>query len=191
MKLETFLEKFDRFADAPGAVEKMRELVLGLAVRGRLVKQSPSEGDAASLLETLLDARNKGELRKSINEPGTVALTEVEGWHQVPASWRWVRLEAVGEIVGGGTPDPTTQPSLPRKESHGSRQRISTDSRGRGSLGVDGASPRPGLRQAPHDFFLLGLFSSPAVRRSATSRLLASHWRPIKASSPVFRSSRI
>lgn len=104
MKLETFLEKFDRFADAPGAVEKMRELVLGLAVRGRLVKQSPSEGDAASLLETLLDARNKGELRKSINEPGTVALTEVEGWHQVPASWRWVRLEAVGEIVGGGTP---------------------------------------------------------------------------------------
>ena len=30
MKLETFFEKFDQFADAPDAVEKMRELVLAL-----------------------------------------------------------------------------------------------------------------------------------------------------------------
>ena len=29
MKLETFFEKFDLFADAPDAVAKMRELVLG------------------------------------------------------------------------------------------------------------------------------------------------------------------
>lgn len=36
MKLETFFEKFDQFADAPGAVAKMRELVRDLAVRGRL-----------------------------------------------------------------------------------------------------------------------------------------------------------
>jgi type I restriction enzyme S subunit len=36
MKLETFFEKFDQFADAPDAVAKMRELVLELAVRGRL-----------------------------------------------------------------------------------------------------------------------------------------------------------
>ena len=27
MKLETFFEKFDLFADAPDAVEKMRELI--------------------------------------------------------------------------------------------------------------------------------------------------------------------
>jgi type I restriction enzyme S subunit len=36
MTLETFFEKFDQFADAPRAVGKMRELVLELAVRGRL-----------------------------------------------------------------------------------------------------------------------------------------------------------
>ena len=33
MKLETFFEKFDQSADAPDAVEKMRELVLQLAVQ--------------------------------------------------------------------------------------------------------------------------------------------------------------
>jgi type I restriction enzyme S subunit len=39
MKLETFFEKFDQFADAPDAVVKMRELVLELAATGRLVPE--------------------------------------------------------------------------------------------------------------------------------------------------------
>jgi hypothetical protein len=34
MKLETFFEKFDQFADAPEAVAKMRELVLELSANG-------------------------------------------------------------------------------------------------------------------------------------------------------------
>ena len=42
MKLETFFEKFDQFADAPDAVAKMRELVLELAVQGKLVAQDPT-----------------------------------------------------------------------------------------------------------------------------------------------------
>jgi type I restriction enzyme S subunit len=37
VKLETFFEKFELFADAPGAVAKMRELVLELAATGRLI----------------------------------------------------------------------------------------------------------------------------------------------------------
>lgn len=40
MKLETFFEKFDQFADAPDAVSKMRELVLHLAVTGKLSEDS-------------------------------------------------------------------------------------------------------------------------------------------------------
>lgn len=36
MKLETFFEKFDQFADAPDAVAKMRELVLEWAATGKL-----------------------------------------------------------------------------------------------------------------------------------------------------------
>src|SRR3546814_152682 len=39
MKLEKFFERFDLFADAPDAVEKMRELVLDLAAKGRLLPQ--------------------------------------------------------------------------------------------------------------------------------------------------------
>jgi len=36
MKLETFFEKFDQVADAPDAMAKMREIVLELAVHGKL-----------------------------------------------------------------------------------------------------------------------------------------------------------
>lgn len=43
MKLKTFFEKFDQFADAPDAVVKMRELVLQLAVQGGLVPHSAAE----------------------------------------------------------------------------------------------------------------------------------------------------
>jgi type I restriction enzyme S subunit len=43
MKLETFFEKFDQFADAPGAVVKMRELLTHLAVVGRLVPNDSNE----------------------------------------------------------------------------------------------------------------------------------------------------
>jgi type I restriction enzyme S subunit len=39
MTLKTFFEKFDTFADAPDAVSKMRQLVLDLAVTGRLLPQ--------------------------------------------------------------------------------------------------------------------------------------------------------
>jgi type I restriction enzyme, S subunit len=42
MKLKAFFEKFDQFADAPDAVVKMRELVLGLAASGRLL---PRKGE--------------------------------------------------------------------------------------------------------------------------------------------------
>jgi type I restriction enzyme S subunit len=42
MRLETFFEKFDQLADAPNAVGRMRELVLELAVRGKLSEQRSS-----------------------------------------------------------------------------------------------------------------------------------------------------
>ena len=104
MKLETFIEKFELFADAPGAVAKMRELVLELAVRGKLVEQDDADGDAGVLLNRIMDCRQRKHHRKfsevTIHEDSPT----VEGWYEVPRSWRWVRLSMIGDIVGGGTP---------------------------------------------------------------------------------------
>ena len=48
MNRAAFLEKFDQFADAPDAVAKMRELVLELAVRGRLLSSGNLDSSVPS-----------------------------------------------------------------------------------------------------------------------------------------------
>lgn len=104
MKLETFFDKFDLLADTPDAVAKVRALVLQMAVRGKLVEQNPHDGDAASLLEAMALAKKENGRRKTTDPADAVELPEAERWHDVPGSWRWVRLGTVGDIVGGGTP---------------------------------------------------------------------------------------
>lgn len=43
MKLETFFEKFELFAEAPGAAERIRYLLINFAVTGKLVPNDPDE----------------------------------------------------------------------------------------------------------------------------------------------------
>ena len=43
MNTATFMQNFGHLADAPGGVGKLRELVLDLAVRGKLVEQDSIE----------------------------------------------------------------------------------------------------------------------------------------------------
>jgi|CXWL01.1.fsa_nt_gi type I restriction enzyme S subunit len=54
MKLETFFEKFDRFADAPDAVDEFRKIILRLAVQGSLVDQSDEDEPASDMLQRLI-----------------------------------------------------------------------------------------------------------------------------------------
>lgn len=53
MKLETFFEKLDLFADAPNAVAKMRELVLELAAAGQIAHSSHVEWRQGYLKEVV------------------------------------------------------------------------------------------------------------------------------------------
>ena len=51
MDAKTFLENFGVIAEAPNGVVKLRELVLQLAVQGKLVEQNPKDEPAISLLK--------------------------------------------------------------------------------------------------------------------------------------------
>ena len=89
MKLETFFEKFDQFSDAPDAVAKMRELVLELAVRGKLVVQNVNDEPASQLLKRVLAERNRrtGRGERSDEEQGSVPDNET---FEIPANWEWI-----------------------------------------------------------------------------------------------------
>ena len=96
MKLETFFEKFDQFADAPGALAKMRELVLESAIRGMLVPQNASDEPASELLNRMASAQ-AGRGRKQAPLPPVGD----DAYLKVPTGWEWIRLGNTGRIFNG------------------------------------------------------------------------------------------
>ena len=86
----------DQFADALDAVVKMRELVLELAVQGRLVEQKPAEGDGHALLRQI-HKKNPPSVTETDVEPMDSELASF------PSSWAPSKLGEVAEIIRGVT----------------------------------------------------------------------------------------
>lgn len=101
MKLETFFEKFELFADAPTAVEKMRELILESAIRGTLVPQNTNDEPASQLLKRVETLRTTsvqaGKVRKQVGLPPVGD----DAYLQIPPGWEWTRLGNTGRIFNG------------------------------------------------------------------------------------------
>lgn len=86
-------------------IKKLRELILELAVRGKLVPQDPNDEPASELLKRI--AAEKAELVKQGKIKKQKPLPEIsedEKPYELPSGWEWVTLATIGEIVGGGTP---------------------------------------------------------------------------------------
>ena len=106
MKLETFFKHFDLLAEAPNGVQKLRELILDLAVRGKLVPQDANDEPAAVLLERIKKEKQRlvkeGKVRKSKVLP---PITLGETLYKIPNNWQWIRLGEIGDWGAGATPD--------------------------------------------------------------------------------------
>jgi type I restriction enzyme S subunit len=111
MKLETFFEHFDLLAEAPNGVQKLRELILDLAVRGKLVTQDANDEPAAVLLE-----RIKKEKERLVKE-GKISKLELlppikhnDILYNLPSTWLWVRLGEVVDYNGAAKVSPSEIP---------------------------------------------------------------------------------
>ncbi|EJW7753765.1 restriction endonuclease subunit S [Escherichia coli] len=86
-------------------IKKLRELILELAVRGKLVPQAPNDEPASELLKRIAAEKaelvKQGKIKKQKPLP---EISEEEKPFELPQGWEWVTLATVGEIVGGGTP---------------------------------------------------------------------------------------
>jgi type I restriction enzyme S subunit len=82
MELSTFFEKFDQFADAPDAVPKLRELVLELAVRGRLSERRTEDKNDPAWRAFIDEFDNRIYSYDPAPPPP----------FEVPDEWRWVQL---------------------------------------------------------------------------------------------------
>jgi len=99
---ETLHRLFEVVADAPGGVQRLRELILQLAVRGKLVPQDPNDEPASALLERIEEEKRRfyeeGKIRKLEKLP-PVGPDEVP--FEVPEGWVWVRIGDVMDLVNG------------------------------------------------------------------------------------------
>ncbi len=83
-------------------VKKLRELILELAVRGKLVPQNPNDEPASELLKRIQTEKAKliaeGKLKK---EKPLAPIGEDEKSFELPKGWEWVRVSNLAEIKGG------------------------------------------------------------------------------------------
>ena len=112
MNAEHLLAHFDRIADAPDAIPRLRRFVLDLAVRGKLVPQDPNDEPASELLKRILTEKARlvkaGKTGKDKVLP-TIKIDEVP--FRIPGKWCWVRFGNIADFSAGRTP-PRNEPSF-------------------------------------------------------------------------------
>ena len=68
-------QNWTTFADTPESISSLRSLILDLAIRGKLVPQRVGEK--------------------------TISVESVDGRHELPDSWKWVKISTVSDFVNG------------------------------------------------------------------------------------------
>lgn len=103
MTPEQLIAAFETLGESADAVQRLRELVLQLAVRGKLVPQDPNDEPASELLKRIASEKAKlvsdGKIRATKQFP-----LDGDGF-DVPLGWISCTLQSVVlQDVGGGTP---------------------------------------------------------------------------------------
>lgn len=101
MNAERLLALYERVAEAPDAIARLRRFILDLALRGKLVPQDPQDEPAPGLFKKILKEKEKflRPRRESQNEPSPVAKDEEP--FRIPDNWNWTRLGSIADLVRG------------------------------------------------------------------------------------------
>ncbi len=99
LNAKRLLALYERVAEAPDAIARLRRFVLDLAVRGKLVEQDPKDEPASELLKRIEKEKNRlvkaGEIRKPKAFP---PLTLDDLPFLLPAGWIWTQIAELGLI---------------------------------------------------------------------------------------------
>ena len=105
MNLDILFENFDLLMDSPNSTAKMRELILRLAVQGKLVEQDLNDEPASELLKRIKTEKEKliteGKIKKTKPLP-PIDPNDVP--YELPMGWAWQKLGEIGYTQTGGTP---------------------------------------------------------------------------------------
>lgn len=96
MDADIFLQQFRHLAQGEGGIKKLRDVILQLAVRGKLVEQNSADEPAEVLLKSILK-KKEAILGKSKVKSLHRALAN-ETTHDLPSSWVHTTLDELGVI---------------------------------------------------------------------------------------------
>lgn len=101
---ELLEQHFDTAFAAPDGIKKLRELILTLAMQGKLVPQDPNDPPASQLLKAIEAEKSRLWRDGKIKAPKPLPeITPKEMPYALPQGWKWVRLGAVGNIFNGNS----------------------------------------------------------------------------------------
>jgi type I restriction enzyme S subunit len=102
MNAERLLAHYQRIADAPDAIARLRRFILDLAVHGKLVRQDASDESASELLKRIAKEKARlvkaGEIRSDKPPPPGDSDADFD----VPQNWQWTRLGVVTSYIQRG-----------------------------------------------------------------------------------------
>lgn len=87
---QTLEQHFDVAFTAPNGIKKLRELILILAMQGKLVPQDPNDAPASELLKDIANEKvrlvSEGKIKKQKPLP---AISDDEKPYDLPQGWEW------------------------------------------------------------------------------------------------------
>jgi type I restriction enzyme S subunit len=95
---------FEIALETPEGIKKLRELILSLAMKGKLVRQDEREGTAGELIKEIETEKNQlmneGQIRAQESLP---EVNESSAPFRIPKGWQWVRLGELTQKIGSGS----------------------------------------------------------------------------------------
>lgn len=86
-------------------IKKLRELILELAVRGKLVPQDPNDEPASELLKRIQAEKNKLVAEGKIKKGEPLKINQEEMPYLLTTGWEWVRFGDIAQHNSGKTLD--------------------------------------------------------------------------------------
>jgi type I restriction enzyme, S subunit len=94
MNAERLLALYEKVAEAPDAIARLRRFVLDLAVRGKLVAQDAGDEPASELLKRITAEKARLVKAKAIRKPKALPPNDPDTWpFLLPKGWTWARVD--------------------------------------------------------------------------------------------------
>lgn len=108
MDAQQFLAEFGHIANAPGGVARLRDLILQLAVQGKLIGATTTDTSSRALLSEVRAIKSNLIFSKKLpREKPFPAVLKREISADAPPHWAWVRFGEVWQLLSGRDLEPS------------------------------------------------------------------------------------